>query len=402
MSIDVVETLADLVRIPSVNPMGRAIGAADIYYEHRVTKYLEKLFTSLGIACERFTVAPHRDNFIARVDGSKSPERGGKILLLEAHQDTVPVDGMTIEPFKAEIRTGRMYGRGACDIKGGMTAMITALARFAESKPRKRPTVVLACTVNEEHGYSGALHLADLFRGKLPGVRSKLLPRVPDAAIVAEPTKLNVVVAHKGTVRWRCHTGGLATHSSQPHLGDNALYHMARVLQVLETYGRDIAPHLSQHALVGRPTVSVGLISGGISVNTVPDKCTIEIDRRVLPGEEPEVAYRHAVDYVNSVVAAGTPVMHDAPFLMSRGLPDDENQELSERLGGVIREHGGPGEPIGVPFGTNAPQYALTGCPTVVFGPGSIDQAHTADEWLDLEQLKSAADILSDFVRRDW
>jgi len=402
MSIDVVETLQDLVRIPSVNPMGRSVGGEDIYYEHRVTKYLEDLFTRLGIAWERFTVAPMRENFIARVDGSKSPERGGKILLMEAHQDTVPIDGMTIDPFKAEIRDGRIYGRGACDIKGGMAAMITALANFAQSKPRKRPTVVLACTINEEHGYSGALHFANLFSGKLPDLRSKLLPRVPDATIVAEPTKLNVVVAHKGAVRWRCHTGGVATHSSQPHLGDNAFYHMGRVLQVLETYARDVVPHLSQHPLVGHPTLSVGLISGGVSVNTVPDKCTIEIDRRVLPGENPEAAYRHAVDYVNSVVAPGTPVTNDSPFLKSFGLNDDANGPLCERLGEVIRQHGGPGERIGVPFGTNGPQYAITGSPTVVFGPGSIDQAHTCDEWLEVDQLRTAADTLSDFVRQDW
>ncbi len=400
MSIDVVETLADLVRIPSVNPMGRNV-TGDIYYEHRVTQYLENLFQSLGIPSERFTVAPLRDNIIARVDGSKSPEKGGKLLLLEAHQDTVPVDGMTINPFEPEIRDGRMYGRGSCDIKGGMAAMITALARLAKEKPKKRPTVILACTVNEEHGFSGALHLANTFCGQLPQ-KSKLFSRVPDAAIVAEPTKLNVVVAHKGAVRWRCHTGGVATHSSQPHLGDNALYHMGRVLQVLQIYARDVAPHFAQHPLVGHPTLSVGLISGGISVNTVPDHCTIEIDRRVLPGEDPEAAYRHAVDYVNSTIAAGTPVVHDAPFLTSRGLPDNANQELAERLGDVIQQHGGPGERIGVPFGTNAPHYALPGAPTVVFGPGSIDQAHTCDEWLDLDQLRSAADILSDLVRKDF
>src|SRR6185436_1740612 len=129
--------------------------------------------------------------------------------------------------------------------------------------------------------------------------RSELLPRVPDAAIVAEPTKLNVVVAHKGTARWRCSTRGVATHSSQPHLGDNAIYHMGRVLAVLEEYARDVVPKLANHSLCGHPTLSVGLISGGISVNTVPDECTIEVDRRVLPGENPEAAYRHAVDYVN-------------------------------------------------------------------------------------------------------
>jgi acetylornithine deacetylase len=228
---------------------------------------------------------------------------------------------------------------------------------------------------------------------------SKLLPRVPDACIVAEPTRLNVVVAHKGAVRWRCHTTGVATHSSQPQLGDNAIYHMARVLQVLEQYARGIVPTLGSHPLVGHPTLSVGLVSGGISVNTVPDRATIEIDRRVLPGEDPQAAFDHAIEFVNSHVTVGTPVIHEPPFMFTRGLSDDRNGELAARLADASGAHGGAGERIGVPFGTDAPHYAATGCPTVVFGPGSIDQAHTADEWLDLDQLRSAADILFDFAK---
>src|SRR5688500_1927672 len=290
MTLDVVETLSDLVRIPSVNPMGRTV-SGEIYYEHRVTDHLEKLFKKLKIPTERHAVAPQRDNLIARVDGFKTPDKGGKILMLEAHQHTVPVEGMTIAPFDPLVKDGKSYGRGSCDIKGGLAAMICALARLADEKPRGRPTVVLACTVNEEHGFTGATHWAATYTRQAPkGKRtaksaaphSKLLPRVPDATIVAEPTRLNVVVAHKGAVRWRCHTTGIATHSSQPHLGDNAIYHMARVLHVLEQYGRDIVPTLGSHPLVGHPTLSVGLITGGISVNTVPDRATIEVDRRVL------------------------------------------------------------------------------------------------------------------------
>lgn len=413
MTLDVVETLSDLVRIPSVNPMGRTV-SGDIYYEHRVTDHLEKLFKKLKIPTERHAVAPQRDNLIARVDGFKTPDKGGKILMLEAHQDTVPVEGMTIAPFDPLVKDGKIYGRGSCDIKGGLAAMICALARLAKEKPRGRPTVVLACTVNEEHGFTGATDWARCYSGdfgispalspdagQTPPPRSKLLPRVPDGCIVAEPTRLNVVVAHKGAVRWRCHTGGIATHSSQPHLGDNAVYHMARVLQVLESYAKEVVSHLSDHPLCGHPTLSVGLISGGISVNTVPDRCTIEIDRRVLPGEDPEAAYRHAIDYLSTVVPVGTPVIHDKPFLMTYGLSDESNHPFGEQLGAAIREHvSGAGEIIGVPFGTNAPHYARTGCPTVVFGPGSIDQAHTADEWLDIEQLRSASEILFDFARR--
>jgi acetylornithine deacetylase/succinyl-diaminopimelate desuccinylase-like protein len=330
--------------------------------------------------------------------------------MFEAHQDTVPVEGMTVDPFGAEIREGRLYGRGACDIKGGLSAMLAAVARLAEEKPRGRPTVVLACTVNEEHGFTGATHWAATYSAPAPkpkrgakaaGGSSKLLTRVPDACIVAEPTKLNVVVAHKGAVRWRAHTTGIATHSSQPHLGENALYHMARLLHVLEQYARDVAPTLGSHPLVGHPTLSVGLISGGISVNTVPDRCTIEIDRRVLPGENPQTAFDHAVEFVNARIPAGTPVIHDVPFMQTRGLADDNNGDLAGGLCEAIRKHGGSGEQIGVPFGTDAPHYAATGCPTVVFGPGSIDQAHTADEWLDLDQLRTAADILYDFCREN-
>src|SRR3954470_7506382 len=162
MPLDVVQLLSDLVRIPSVNPMGRAV-TGDIYYEHRMTGHLEALFRDLGLPVERHTVAPLRDNIVTRVDGDIPPDRGGKIVMLEAHQDTVPVEGMTIEPFTPRVDRGRLYGCGSCDIKGGMAAMICAIARLAKEKPSGRPTVVLACTVNEEHGFTGASHWATTF-----------------------------------------------------------------------------------------------------------------------------------------------------------------------------------------------------------------------------------------------
>jgi acetylornithine deacetylase len=398
MPLDVVETLADLVRIPSVNPMGRNV-AGEIYYEHRVTAYLESLFRQHSLPFERHQVAPLRENIIVRVEGSTPPEDGGPILMFEAHQDTVPIDGMEVEPFGAVIEEGKLFGRGACDIKGGMAAMLAAVLRLADERPANRPTVVLACTVNEEHGFTGATHWADTYMGR-KDLKSKLLERSPDACIVAEPTELNVVVAHKGACRWRCHTTGLAAHSSQPERGDNAFYHMGRVLMVLEQYARDVVPHLNTHPLVGHPTLSVGLIGGGISVNTVPDRCTIEIDRRVLPGEDPDAAFTHAVTHLNSYVTTGTPVIHDKPFMLTKGLADDHNGPLAERLAQSIHHHASTaGQRIGVPFGTDAPHYAATGCPTVVFGPGSIAQAHTKDEWIDVGQLQTSAEILYDVIR---
>jgi acetylornithine deacetylase len=299
MGIDLVATLSDLVRLPSVNPMGRPV-TGDIYFEHRMTEYLQELFQTLGVPWTRQEVTPQRENIVARLDGDTPIEQGGPLLMLEAHQDTVPVDGMTIPPFTPTIADGKLYGRGSCDIKGGMASMLWAFAKLVEERPANRPTVLMACSVNEEHGFYGARELAQLWQQPVAGA---VVPRRPDAVIVAEPTLLNVVVAHKGTVRWRCRTSGRAAHSSRPELGDNAIYHMARVLKALEIYARDEAPALTRHRLVGHPTLSVGVVSGGISVNTVPDDCYIEIDRRVVPGENPHEARAKVIAYV----AANTP-----------------------------------------------------------------------------------------------
>ncbi len=394
MALDLVATLCDLVRLPSVNPMGRPV-SGDIYFEHRVTDYLQELFQRLGVRWHRQPVQPQRDNIVARIDGTVPPEQGGPLLMLEAHQDTVPVDGMIIPPWTPDVRDGRVYGRGSCDIKGGMASMLWAFSRLIEERPAGMPTVIMACSVNEEHGFYGARELAELWKSPAP---NSLIPRTPDAVIVAEPTLLNVVVAHKGTVRWRCRTSGRAAHSSRPEQGDNAIYHMSRVIAALESYAREVTPTLTRHRLVGTPTLSVGVISGGISVNTVPDDCYIEIDRRVIPGEDPYEARAKVIDYIAQRVPAGTPIKHEDPFIAGRGLSDDHNGTLAEQLGQVAKKFGG-GLPQGVPYGTNAPAYAAAGAPTVVFGPGSIDQAHTCDEWVEVSQLQAASEILFDFAR---
>jgi len=393
MPIDLVKTLSDLVAIPSVNPMGRPLSGPE-YLEYRMTEHLERWFTERGLRWQRDTVEPQRDNIVARLDGVVPPEQGGKVILFEAHQDTVPVDGMTIEPWNPVVRDGRLYGRGSCDIKGGMTAMLGAFARLAEERPAGMPTVLMACTVNEEHGYSGAVRLTEMWAA---GAKS-IIPKRPDAAVVAEPTSLNVVVAHKGALRWKCKTHGRAGHSSQPHLGDNALYRMAKVLSALETYQHEILPTMRRHPLCGPATLSVGTISGGLSVNTVPDECTIEIDRRLLPGEDGREALAHVVEYLQGQLGPRFPIEHIAPWMWGATLADDANGPLAERLSKVAGQVAGRSDRIGVPFGTDASKIASSGVPSVVFGPGSIDQAHTADEWLSLEQLTQASETLYRFA----
>jgi acetylornithine deacetylase len=410
MVLTPIETLTDLIRIPSVNPMDRG-ETAGIYGEGRLTDHLEKLCRQLGVTTFRQPVHPGRDNLIAVLPGEPDPDKnpagGGRLLLWEVHQDTVAVEGMTIDPFAASIRDRRVYGRGACDVKGGMAAMLTAFSRLAELPPSNRATIVLAFTVNEEFGFSGARALTGLWTDS--DVRDRDLAecvwpstldprpstlRPPDAVIVAEPTELKVVAAHKGVARWQCHTVGRAAHTSQPELGANAVYAMAGVVSAIERYAAQVVPQLPAHPLCGGPTVCVSTIRGGVGVNTIPERATIDIDRRLTPDEDP----RRAIDGLVRFIAENTDpgacrVVHDPPLMISRGLSSTANQAWADELVDVARQVQPSSQIVGARYGTDAAVISESGVPTVVFGPGSIAQAHTADEWIEIEQLELAAEI---------
>jgi len=397
------EILRELVSIPSVNPMGR--NDLSLAGETRLTENLAARLTALGLCVQRQAVAPRRENLLARLDGDPPVERGGGLVLLDAHQDTVPADNMTIEPWSAAVREGRLYGRGACDVKGGMAAMIAAIARLAAERPAGLPTVLLACPVDEEYQYSGVRALTAAWReGKW-----FLAQRLPDAAIVAEPTGLEVIVAHKGVTRWFCHTGGIAAHSSQPTRGDNAVYKMAHVVTAIERYADEVFAALPSHALCGPYTLNVGTIRGGASINIVPERCTIEIEIRVPPGGDPRRAYHALIDYLGMKMAglsAKGPLDHPAngcehepPYMEGPALADENNSALAERLVATVREVTGKCQRRGVPYGTHAAFYGSLGIPSVVFGPGSIEQAHTAQEWISLDQVEQAAEILYHLIK---
>ncbi len=425
------DTLCQLIAIPSVNPMGKPL-TEDEPGEARLTDYLENLARHLKWPHRRQAVEPGRENLVIWIRGSTPPESGGPIVLFSVHQDTVPVTGMTVAPFSPRIEGGRWYGRGACDVKGGMAAMLSAMSRLFEERPAPMPTLVLACTVNEECGFTGARALPAIW-GNSP---EAILPRPPDVAIVAEPTGLQVVVAHKGLVRWRCHTRGRAAHSSRPDQGDSAIYKMGRVVLAIEQYQKEVVGTLATHELCGSGTVSVGMISGGVSVNTVPDRATIEIDRRLSPGEDPLCARQHLIDYLaNQVprlqppwsicagrpgelpipaVSAGIPnesrtrsasvsigadLEHDEPFMTGLALAEDANGPLADMVSRLAREVAGESKNVGVAYATDALFLAAEGIPTVVFGPGYIEQAHTAEEWISMDQLEKGAEIYYRFAK---
>ncbi len=351
-----------------------------IYFESRVTDYLEAFARDLGVKWERQTVAPQRDNFVAKFEAG--PNR--PTFVFEVHQDTVPVDAMTIDPFGGMISGGKLYGRGACDVKGGMASMLSAFARLVRERPATSANIIIACTIDEEHTFTGA---TELIRR---GLRA-------DGAIVAEPTQLNIVSAHKGAVRWTVETPGRACHSSRPERGINAVYRMGRLLQAIERYA-DRLRRSRTDPLLGPPTLSIGRIEGGLSVNTVPDFCRIEIDRRLIPGEDPLGAARDFRDFLERQTDVDCPFSCTEPWLAASALAPDNSEAMVRRLGAAINAVVGQHQVEAVPYGTDAAPLAAGGIPSVVFGPGDIAQAHTADEWVELTQVEQAAEILYRFA----
>jgi acetylornithine deacetylase ArgE len=379
--------LRDLVALPSINPMGRPLSGPDIY-EHRVTAYLENFFHSLGVPCQRQPVAPLRDNILAWTDAAEAPAT----VIFEAHQDTVPTDNMTIDPFAAHIENGRLYGRGACDIKGGMAAMLAAFARLVRDQPKGAARVLMICTVDEEFTFLGVQRLVQF---GLPSLVPALRGGTPNllGAIVAEPTQLHIVNSHKGAVRWDLTTTGRSCHSSRPEQGINAIYRMAAVLPYLERYAEELRVSRNDPRL-GPPTLSVGRIDGGTSVNTVPDQCRIEIDRRLLPGEKASSALEHLHDYLRRHIDPTLAFSFSTPWLSAPPLSASGSDELVARLGAAIDSVIGRHQVDAVPYGTDAAPLAASGIPAVVFGPGDIAHAHTCDEWVPLEEVEQASDIL--------
>jgi acetylornithine deacetylase len=366
--------LRDLVALPSVNPMGRPNPGPECF-EHRVTDYLEQVFKDLRVPYERQAVAPQRANIVARY----SAPGAKRALLLEVHQDTVPVDQMTIDPYGAKIENGKLFGRGACDVKGGMAAMLAAFSRLTREKPAGAMNVILACTVDEEFTFTGVTRLVQ------SGIRA-------DFAVVAEPTQLQIVNAHKGAVRWHLSTAGRSCHSSSPEQGVNAIYRMGRLLTGIERFAEHLRATRRDPRL-GPPTLSVGRIEGGASVNVVPDWCRIEIDRRTLPGENALDAPAQLERFLREEAGIDFPFENARPWMSKEALGPENSSELVQRLGSVLDGLHGKHEVAAVPYGTDASTIATAGIPSVVFGPGDIAQAHTCDEWIALDQLDVASEV---------
>ena len=368
--------LRELVALPSVNPA--FLPAKDPHAgEHRVAEFLARAAARAGLDVEFQAVLPKRSNLLARL----SPAGGARQrVLLAPHLDTVGGPEVPGELFSPRRKHGRLSGRGACDTKGSVAAMLAALMEVSRSGKRPAQTeIIFAGLVDEESGQAGSRALAT---GKLRA----------DLAIVGEPTALRVVTAHKGVLWLQLETRGRAAHGARPELGVNAVHAMARIVDVLETtYAAQLRRR--KHPLLGHPTINVGSIEGGTQPNIVPARCIIAIDRRTLPLETDVQVLREIREVLRKRnLSAEITSLQSATCL---SLETSSKLPLVESFLRGIRQKG----LVGVDYFSDAGVLAESGIPSVVFGPGDIAQAHTPDEWIEVRQLDQAKDMLIRFLR---
>lgn len=356
--------LGELIRIPSVNPEGEP--GVDEPGEARLAGYLEKLLHELGAEASLREVLPGRPNVVARFPSDRA---GKPRLLLAPHTDTVSVAGMTIDPFGGEVRDGRIWGRGASDTKGPMASMLCALSRLGEEIPKLGYEIWFAGLMGEESGQHGAKALAS--------------EENFDFVIAGEPTDLKTVHAHKGAVWVTMTAHGRAVHASAPEKGDNAIYKMT---SAIERIREQVIPEIAvrEHPLLGRSTLSVGTLRGGSKTNIVPDYCEATVDIRTIPGEDPE-----RVVHLLRAAAEGVEITYHS----SAPLYTDPDHPLLLKLSGL------GATPVGAPWFCDAAVFAAQGMPAVALGPGSIAQAHTADEFISVKDLEEGADFFERFLR---
>jgi acetylornithine deacetylase/succinyl-diaminopimelate desuccinylase-like protein len=370
---DVRKLLLELIALPSVNPA--FLPPADPRAgEKRVADFLAATAAPAGLDIESQEVFPHRANLIIRL---LPPGRIRRRILLAPHMDTVGV--VSDEQFNPVLKQGRLYGRGACDTKASIAVMLASLLELARSRRRPAETeIALVALVDEENGQTGSRAL----------VRRGF---EADLAIVGEPTRLRVVTAHKGDLWLQLETRGKAAHGSRPELGRNAVHLMARIVHLLETgYARQLRRR--RHALLRHATINVGTIVGGRQPNIVPDRCAIRVDRRTIPGENDPAVKRELMNFIRrrgfSATMIDTKNEEPAPPLET-----DPRLPLVQQL----LQSAGQRKPAGVDFFSDAGVLAAGGIPSVLFGPGDIAQAHTADEWVALSQLERGLAILRRF-----
>ena len=358
------------MRIPSPNPPG---------LEAEVSDFLASKMKAIGFKVQSHEVSPGRPNVV----GHMTFGSGGKRLMFNGHLDVVPPGDRSLwdgDPYSGILKEGRVYGRGTSDMKGGIASIMVAAKALADSSSDLQGDLIFSGVVDEESNGSGSKRIAE------DGYKA-------DMVVIGEPTDKKICIAHKGNMWLEITTQGIAEHSSQVRVGKsaNAVYRMTKIVSLIE----EMLPDLQeiQDDLVGNPTITVGLIEGGTKPNIVPDACRIVVDRRLLPAEDPK---RVLEDLKARILAAIMPEF-DAAFkiLIAReGAQISIDEEIVKIASKSIKEAlkispeiGGLGATTDMSF------FVRAGIPTIIYGPGSIKQAHVANEFIDVHELTSAAKV---------
>ena len=368
----ITRTLADLVRINSVNPALEPGGPA----EREIAAYVADALAALGCKVATHEPEPGRVSVVGRLGGAR-----GRSLMLNAHMDTVGVAGMA-EPFSGAVREGKLYGRGAYDMKGSLAACLGAVKGLADAKAKLAGAVLIAAVADEEHASLGTADLLRHYR--------------PDAAIVTEPTALEICLAHKGFAWIDIETAGRAAHGSRPDLGVDANLAMGRVLGSLAPLARALRGR-APHPLVGTPSLHAGVLAGGTAPSVYAAQAKVTIERRTVPGETDEQVMGEIEEILarlrrddSAFTARATLGLSRPPFEISR------DAEIVQTLGRAYHAALGRAPSFGgqTPWMDSA-LLAEAGVETVVFGPGGAG-AHAAEEWVDLESVFAVAEVLAE------
>jgi len=365
--------LAAMVAIPSINPaLARPGDPAEWSGEAAMARYVAGWLVDNGIDAGLEEVEPGRPNVVAHLPGPAGAPR----MVWEGHLDTVQVDGMSA-PFTPVIRDGRLYGRGSVDDKASLAMFMLAL-RAARDVPRTADVTFVAA-IDEEVTFRGASHHIAR-HGRY------------DMGIAGEPTDLRIVTACKGVIRFVVEVHGRNAHASKPEEGIDAIGVATDLLAHLRTH---MAADPRRHPMLGRRSLTCTLLQAGEGPNSVPALARLTFDMRTLPDQTGSEAWEEIAAVVRAFsTPAGAKVTMQPPFIDSISMEVDAAAPIVTRLQPILAGLGLDPVPLGAPFGSDATKFTRAGSPTVVFGPGSIDQAHSPDEYVEIDQVVLAARIL--------
>ena len=373
---DAVALTRELVRVDSRNP-SLVPGAPG---EGNAARALGAILEAWGFHVEMRDVAPGRPNVIARMGRA-----GGRTLMFNGHLDVVGTDGMQHAAFDAAEDDGRLYGRGATDMKGGIGAMCAAAARAAEQGLGGE--IIIAAVADEEYESLGTRALV------ADGIRA-------DAAIVTEPTQLGIAPAHRGFVWVEVTVHGRAAHGSRYDIGVDAVRHAGLLLAELDALEeRELVTHT--HPLLGHASLHASRIAGGIGMSTYPDRCVVHLERRTVPGETTERAVAEVREACTRVCSRRPAFRADVRLMFAQG-PSDVAPEapVVRGLAAAIAAEGGDVRIEGLSAWTDAALLNEAGIPAICYGPGDITLAHAAEEWVSVREIECATNALTRMARQ--